>query len=199
MALKPVALCAVLCASLFFAANAASQSTNSDLRVEPRIQPVQQDDLSPLPLGSNRILELLPPAILRSEVSSRMTCTEWSSGIPCDCRVLAQKRYRQSHAEQLRASLHILQGDKNHSVRVYLVNHSQKKGRVISIGEDSFTIKVGKHKPDVTLSIQDVSWVTKEPNGSEKFGRGVEMTVAIILLAPFIIPIALLFAANGTD
>lgn|GEM_PF-4537654 len=199
MTLKTVALSAVLCAPLLFAANATAQSTDSDLPLAPLVQSVHQDDFSPLPIGSNRILEPLPPEILRSEVSSRMICTEWPSGIPCDCRVLAQKRYRQTHAEQLLASLRTLQGGKNHGVRVYLVNHSQKKGRLVSIGENSFTIKVGKHKSDVTLPFQDVSWVTKEPTGSQKFGHGVEIIAAIILLAPFIIPIALLFAATGTD
>lgn len=199
MTLKLVELSVIFCVTLLLAANAAAQSNDSDPPLAPLVQSIQQDDLSPLPIDSNRILESLPPEIMRSEVSSRIICTEWPSGIPCDCRVLAQKRFRQTHAEQLRASLHTLQGDQHHGVHVYLLNRSQKKGRVVSIGETSFTIRVGKHKPDVTLPYQDVSWVTKEPSGSEKFSRGVTMTGAVILLAPLIIPLALLLAVAGTD
>jgi hypothetical protein len=80
-----------------------------------------------------------------------------------------------------------------------MLDRSQKKGRVISVGEDSFIVMVAKGKSEITIPYKDVSWVAKEPTGGEKFGRGLGLGIALVVLAPFWLPLMLLWAASGAD
>ena len=102
-------------------------------------------------------------------------------------------------SRQLRESLLRLQADKKHGIRIYMSDGSQKNGRVIYVSEDSFLVMVAKDKSEITISYKDVSWVAKEPTGGEKFGRGLGLGVALVVLAPFWLPLMLLWAASGAD
>lgn len=195
MKLRVALSMAILAAFLLPPREAAAQATTN---ADSSSQDIKSDDLPPLPLSSGRSLDLLPPPP-QSQTSSRFSCVQWPSGTPSDCRSLQQRRRRRSHAQQLQETLQVLQSDKKHGVHVYLANMSQAHGRLTRIGDESFAIRTAKGKPEIELAYKDVSWVTKEPTGREKFGRGLEITGAMILLAPLIILLALLFAAGGGD
>lgn len=196
MKLRVALSMAILAAFLLATREAAAQATTNG---DSSSQDIKSDDLPPLPISSGRSLDLLPPPPPQSQASSRFSCVQWPSGTPSDSRSLQQERRRRSHAHQLQETLQVIQSDKKHGVHVYLANMSQVHGRLTRIGDESFAIRTAKGKPDLELTYKDVSWVTKEPTGREKFGRGLEITGAIILLAPLIIPLALLLAAGGGD
>lgn len=187
---------AILAAFLLPPRQAAAQATAN---ADSSSQDIKSDDLPPLPLSSGRSLDLLPSPPPQSQALSRFSCVQWPSATHSDCRSLQQERRRRSHAQQLKNALQVFQSDKKHGVHVYLGNMSQVHGRLTRIGDESFAIRTAKGKPELELAYKDVSWVTKEPSGGEKFGRGLKITGAMILLAPLIMPLALLFAAGGGD
>jgi hypothetical protein len=185
-----IVLAAILIAAVPIA-SAAKQSAESG---PLPLTTASGDDLPSLPLGSVRDLVPLYPAAPKQAPSSRSY-----PALPCDCEQLQRNRVRVGQAQQIRESLLRLQADKKHSVRIYMLDRSQKKGRVISVSEDSFLLKVAKDKPEITIPYKQVSWVTKEQTGGEKFGRGLGLTVALVVLAPIWLPIMLLVAVSGAD
>ncbi len=171
--------------------NRAKQSPDSAIS---SVSSRNKDDLPSLPLRSPRDLVSLTPAIQRQASSSG-----GPPALPCDCEQLQKSRVEARRTHQLRETLLSLQKDKKHGVHLYMVNQSQRRGRIVSVGEDSFLLKASKDKAAVSIPYKDVSWVRKEPTGTEKFGRDFGLGVALVLLAPFWIPLALLWAAAGGD
>jgi hypothetical protein len=158
-----------------------------------------KDDLPSLPVSSHRDLLPLLPAALQQAPAVPNSSEQTRARPSCDCRETHQEEMKARHSQQLKASLLKLQTDKKHGVHVYLANQVQKRGRIVSIGPDSFVLKVAKDKPEITIPYTDVGWVEKEPTGGEKFGRGLGLTVAIVVLAPLWLPLMLLWAASGGD
>lgn len=158
-----------------------------------------KDDLPPLPVSSPRDLLPLLPAPLQQAPAAPNPSEQTRSRPACDCQKNSQEEMQVRHSQQLRASLLKLQTDKKHGVHIYLANQAQKRGHIVSVGADSFVLKVAKDKPEIAIPYRDVAWVSKEPTGGEKFGHGLELTVALVLLAPFWVPIMLLWAASGGD
>jgi hypothetical protein len=183
-------LIAILIAALPIA-SAAEQSTESG---SLPLGAASIDDVPLLPLDSIRDLVPLYPAVPKQASPSQSYPT-----LPCNCEQLQRNRVRVRQSQQLRESLLLLQADKKHGIRIYMLDRSQKKGRVISVGEDSFTVMVAKGKSEITIPYKDVSWVAKEPTGGEKFGRGLGLGIALVVLAPFWLPLMLLWAASGAD
>jgi|SRR5208282_1405439 len=158
-----------------------------------------KEDLPLLPVSPLHPLVPLLPALPQQAPAATNTLEQARSRRACDCQKISQEEIQARHSQQLRASLLNLQSDKKHGVHVYLANQAQKRGRIISVGADSFLLKVAKDKPEITILYKDISWVTKEPTGGEKFGRDLGLTVGLVLLAPFWLPIALIWWASGGD
>ncbi len=158
-----------------------------------------KDDLPSLLVDSHRDLLPLPPVPLQQATAVPNSSEQMPPLRSCDCQKISQEEMQVRHSQQLRASLLKLQADEKHGVHIYLANQAQKRGRIVSIGEDSFVLKVAKEKPGITILYNDISWATKEPTGGEKFGRGLGLTVGLVLLAPFWVPIALIWWATGGD
>jgi len=158
-----------------------------------------KDDLPALPISSLQALVPLLPALPHQAPAATNSFEQAPLRPACDCQKISQGETQVRHRQQIQASLLKLQTGKKHSVHVYLANQTQKQGRILSIGEDSFVLKVAKDKPELTILYKDISWVTKEPTGGEKFGRGLGLTVGLLLLAPFWVPIALIWWASGGD
>jgi hypothetical protein len=187
-------------ALVFMAPALMARGTQQSPDLAPSLAVTQiKDDLYSLPVSSHRDLLPLPPAPLQQAPAAPNSSEQTLSRSSCDCREIRQEEMQERHSQQLRASLLKLQTDKKHGVHIYLANQAQKRGRIVSVGVDSFLLKVAKDKPEITILYRDISWVTKEPTGEEKFGRGLGLTVVLVLLAPFWVPIMLLWAASGGD
>jgi hypothetical protein len=187
-------------AAIFMASALRARATQQSSNLAPSLAVTQiKDDLPSLPVSSHRDLLPLPPVPLQQAPAAPNSSEQMPSRPSCDCREIRQKEMQERHTQQLRASLLKLQTDKKHGVHVYLANQAQKRGSIVSIAEDSFVLKVAKDKREITIPFTEVAWVKKEPSGGEKFGHGLGLTVALVLLAPFWVPIALLWAASGGD
>jgi hypothetical protein len=171
-------------------ASAAQQSPDSAIfPASPEIK----DDLLSLPLSSRSELVPLLPAAVAPNCSVQIPASA-----NCDGEQLRMGKVQAERTERLRKTLLHLQKDKRHGVHIYFLDRSQKKGRVLSVDEDSFVLKVAKDQPEITIFYKDVVEVSKEQTGPEKFNdnvwAGVDLTIElgmVVFLAPLWLPFAL--------
>jgi len=195
-----VTLVMIASIAIFLAPALMARSIQQSPDLAPPVAGAQvKDDLPSLPVSPHRDLLPLLPAALQQAPAVPNSSEQKRARSTCDCRETRQEEMQARHSQQLRASLLKLQTDKKHGVRIYLANQVQKRGHIVSIGPDSFVLKVANDKPEITIPYTDVGWVKKEPTGGEKFGRGLGLTVAIVVLAPLWLPLMLLWAASGGD
>ena len=100
-----------------------------------------------------------------------------------------------SRIESLQLQLGFLQADQKHETRVYFRDRHHQRGRIKSIGADSFTMQISPGQTEERIAYVNVFRVTQEPTGSEKLARISRDTSLMILGIP-LMPFMLLMQAT---